>query len=111
MDDETTLQGRFLEHEEFTFTNEKPYVIYGYAGVNNGQTLTMEAGTRVHFHADSGIIVTNGGTLNINGELSTDPEALENEVILEGDRLEPLFKMYLVNGEPFGFLMEVQITP
>ena len=92
MPDETTLQGRFLENDELTFTNEKPYVIYGYAGVGNGQTLTMEAGARVHFHADSGIIVTDGGTLNINGDLSTDQEALENEVILEGDRLEPLFE-------------------
>ncbi|MEO1033481.1 MAG: right-handed parallel beta-helix repeat-containing protein [Bacteroidota bacterium] len=89
--DETTLQGRFLEDDELTFTNERPYVIYGYAGVGAGQTLTMEPGTRVHFHADSGIIVTDGGTLNINGALSTDPEAQENEVILEGDRLEPLF--------------------
>lgn len=90
--DETTLQGRFLDNSELTFTNEKPYVIYGYAGVNDGQTLTMEAGARVHFHADSGIIVTDGGTLNINGALSTDLDALENEVILEGDRLEPLFE-------------------
>ncbi len=90
--DETTLQGRFLEDDELTFTNEKPYVIYGYAGVNTGQTLTMEAGTRVHFHADSGIIVTDGGNLNINGALSTDQDELENEVILEGDRLEPLFE-------------------
>lgn len=90
--DETTLQGRFLEDEELTFTNEKPYVIYGYAGVDDGQTLTMEAGARVHFHADSGIIVTDGGTLNINGEFSTDQEILENEVILSGDRLEPLFE-------------------
>ncbi len=89
--DETTLQGRFLEDDELTFTNEKPYVIYGYAGVDAGKTLTMEAGTRVHFHADSGIIVTDNGTLNINGELSSDQEALENEVILEGDRLEPLY--------------------
>jgi len=89
--DETTLQGRFLADNELTFTNEKPYVIYGYAGVDAGKTLTMEAGTRVHFHNDSGIIVTNNGTLNINGSLSTDQEALENEVILEGDRLEPLF--------------------
>ena len=89
--DETTLLGRFLENDELTFTNERPYVIYGYAGVGAGQTLTMEAGARVHFHADSGIIVTQGGTLNINGALSTDQEALENEVILEGDRLEPLF--------------------
>ncbi len=90
--DETTLQGRYLENDELTFTNEKPYVIYGYAGVGAGQTLTMESGARVHFHADSGIIVTEGGTLNINGELSTDQDALENEVILEGDRLEPLFE-------------------
>ncbi|WP_299122457.1 hypothetical protein [uncultured Winogradskyella sp.] len=90
-DDETTLQGRFLEDDELTFTSEKPYVIYGYAGVNAGKTLTMEAGARVHFHADSGIIVTNNGTLNINGALSSDQEVLENEVILESDRLEPLY--------------------
>jgi len=90
--DETTLQGRYLENDELTFTNEKPYVIYGYAGVGVGQTLTIEPGARVHFHADSGIIVTEGGTLNINGELSTDQEILENEVILEGDRLEPLYE-------------------
>jgi hypothetical protein len=89
--DETTLQGRFLEGEELTFTNEKPYVIYGYAGVGMGNTLTMEPGARVHFHANSGIIVTDGGTLNIAGELSDDQDVLENEVILEGDRLEPLY--------------------
>lgn len=89
--DETTLQGRFLENTELTFTNQKPYVIYGYAAVGDGQTLTMQAGTRVHFHSESGIIVTNNATLNINGELSTDQNILENEVILEGDRLEPLF--------------------
>lgn len=89
--DTTTLQGRFLEDSELTFTNEKPYVIYGYAGVGAGKTLTIEAGARVHFHADSGIIVTNNGSLNINGELSTDQETLENEVILAGDRLEPLY--------------------
>lgn len=90
--DETTLQGRFLTDEELTFTNEKPYVIYGYAGVGAGKTLTMEAGARVHFHADSGIIVTDGATINIDGDISSDQDALENEVILEGDRLEPLYE-------------------
>ncbi|WP_299111010.1 hypothetical protein [uncultured Winogradskyella sp.] len=90
--DETALQGRFLEDSELTFTNEKPYVIYGYAGVDTGKTLTMEAGARVHFHADSGIIVTDGATLNINGDISTNQETLENEVILQGDRLEPLYE-------------------
>lgn len=90
--DETNLQGRFLNDDELTFTNEKPYVIYGYAGVDSGKTLTMEAGARVHFHADSGILVTANASLNINGALSTNPVDLENEVILEGDRLEPLFE-------------------
>lgn len=90
--DETTLQGRFLDDDELTFTNEKPYVIYGYAGVDEGETLTIEAGARVHFHAESGIIVTNGASLNINGSISNDHENPENEVILEGDRLEPIFE-------------------
>ncbi|MCB4809137.1 hypothetical protein LG651_12835 [Tamlana sp. 62-3] len=88
---ETELQGRELLPEELTFTNQKPYVIYGFATVPENQTLTIEAGSRVHFHADSGIIVSNNASLQINGELSSDQETLENEVIFEGDRLEPLF--------------------
>lgn len=93
---ETSLEGRFLTEDELTFTNERPYVIYGYMAVGDPDgitptTLTMEPGTRVHFHADSGIIVGDNGTLVINGDISTDQEALENEVILEGDRLETSF--------------------
>ncbi|WP_299210819.1 hypothetical protein [uncultured Dokdonia sp.] len=93
---ETTLEGRFLTDDELTFTNEKPYVIYGYMAVGSPdgstpKTLTIEAGARVHFHADSGIIVGDNGTLDINGALSTDAELLENEVIFEGDRLETSF--------------------
>jgi hypothetical protein len=89
--DETTLQGRFLENNELTFTNEKPYVIYGYAAVGDGDVLTIEAGARVHFHANSGLLVTNNASLKVNGALSADQELLESEVIFEGDRLEPLF--------------------
>jgi len=104
--DETTLQGRFLEDNELTFTNEKPYVIYGFAAVDEGDVLTIEAGARVHFHANSGLLVTNNASLKVNGELSADQEVLENEVIFEGDRLEPLFAdvpgqwstIYLFNG-------------
>ncbi|NQX84979.1 MAG: hypothetical protein HRT67_03605 [Flavobacteriaceae bacterium] len=90
--DETTLQGRFLEDNELNFTNEKPYVIYGYAAVNDGKTLTIDPGARVHFHADSGLLVTEGGSLQVNGTPSTDAELMEGEVIFEGDRLEPLFQ-------------------
>lgn len=89
--DDTTLQGRFLENDELTFTNELPYVIYGYAAVNEGDVLTIEAGARVHFHANSGLLVTNNASLKVNGALSFDQDLLENEVIFEGDRLEPLF--------------------
>lgn len=91
MDDETTIQGRFLTDAELTFTNEKPYVIYGYAAVDDTKTLTVEAGSRVHFHANSGLLVTGGGSLQVNGVPSTDPGLMEGEVIFEGDRLEPGF--------------------
>jgi len=88
---ETELQGRELLPTELTFTNEKPYVIYGFAAVPNGETLTINAGARLHFHSNSGLIVSEDATLNVNGAYSTDQELLENEVIFEGDRLEPSF--------------------
>lgn len=88
---EIRVEGFFLEDDQLNFTNEKPYVIYGYAAVPENSTMSIEAGSRIHFHQDSGILVSNGASLNINGELSTDPELMENEVIFEGDRLEPEF--------------------
>ena len=91
-DDETTIQGRFLTDPELTFTNEKPYVIYGYAAVDNSKTLTIDAGARVHFHANSGLLITDGGSLKVNGLPSTDLELMEGEVIFEGDRLESVFE-------------------
>jgi len=88
---ETELQGRELLPTELTFTKEKPYVIYGFATIPNGETLTIEAGSRLHFHENSGIIVSNGASINVNGAYSNDLDLLENEVIFEGDRLEPGF--------------------
>ena len=88
---ETELQGRELLPEELTFTNNKPYVVYGFAAVPNGETLTIDAGARVYFHSDSGLIVSDGASLQVNGTFSNDQDTLENEVIFEGDRLEPTF--------------------
>lgn len=88
---ETDLQGRELQPNELTFTNEKPYVIYGFAAVPNGETLTIDPGVRIHFHNNSGLLVSEGASIHINGDYSTAQDALENEVILEGDRLEPDF--------------------
>ncbi|WP_046745495.1 hypothetical protein [Kordia zhangzhouensis] len=87
---ETRIEGFFLEDSELTWTNEKPYVVYGYAAVGENKVLNIEAGARVHFHANSGIIVGNMGSLQVNGLLSST-ENMENEVIFEGDRLEPSF--------------------
>lgn len=77
-----------INGNELKFTNQKPYVIYGYAAVPSGKTVTFDAGARVHFHADSGLIVTNNTSINVNGTISTT-DKLENEVIFESDRLEP----------------------
>lgn len=88
---ETDIQGRELLPEELIFTNTKPYVIYGFAAVPNGETATINPGARLHFHNNSGLLVTEGGSIKINGAYSTDQKLLENEVILEGDRLEPNF--------------------
>lgn len=77
-----------INGNEFEWGNDKPYVIYGYAAVPTGKTLNVHPGARIHFHADSGLIVGNGATLKVNGQ-SSNTVALENEVIFEGDRLEP----------------------
>ena len=103
-EDGTVLEtnGRNLSHthpdngNEYLFKTDKPYVVYGYASVPDGETLTIPAGARVHFHADSGLVVQQGGTLHIDGSTSVTA-ALENEVIFEGDRLEPDF--YDVPGQ------------
>lgn len=89
--EELFIDGFFLDDEHLHFTNEKPYVIFGFAGVPSGKTLTIDAGARIHFHANSGMIVANNGSLQANGEISQDPEAMENEIIFQGDRLEPGF--------------------
>ncbi|WP_264538556.1 DUF5123 domain-containing protein [Flavobacterium sp. N1736] len=73
---------------ELIFNKQKPYVIYGFAGVPENKTVTFEAGARVYFHANSGLFVANKASLQINGTVSTT-EKLENEVVFEGDRLEP----------------------
>jgi hypothetical protein len=84
-----------IHGNEFHFTNEKPYVIYGFAGIPAGKELVIDPGARVHFHAQSGIVVKPGGSLKVGDGWTppVDPELnpLQNEVVFEGDRLEPGF--------------------
>jgi len=84
-------EGFYLSDQHLVFTNDKPYVIYGYAAVESGKTLTINAGSRVHFHQDSGLYIDDNATLLVNGALSIDQELLENEVVFEGDRLEDVY--------------------
>jgi hypothetical protein len=85
-----------ITNAELNWTNQKPYVVYGYAAVPTGSTLTIGEGTRVYFHADSGLVVDNGATLKIEGQLNdtnTEGEIINRrEVTFEGDRLEPGFE-------------------
>lgn len=80
----TTINGRFLTDAELNFTNTKPTVIYGYAAVAANKTLTIDAGARIHFHSNSGLIIDDKATLKVNGTLS-------EKVVFEGDRLENSF--------------------
>ncbi|WP_034057920.1 hypothetical protein [Lacinutrix jangbogonensis] len=88
---ETEIQGRELLTSELTFTSQRPYVIFGYATVPSGETLIIDAGARVHFHANSGLLVSENASLQVNGSLSADQDLMENEVVFESDRLEPAF--------------------
>ncbi len=81
----TNLKGRFLTDAELlTFTSAKPTVIYGFAAVAKNKTLTIEAGAKVYFHDNSGIIIDDKATLKVKGTLAS-------KVIFEGDRLEHSF--------------------
>lgn len=90
--EEERIQGFYLGDDQLIFTNDKAYIIYSFAAVPTGKTLTIEAGARIHFHADSGILVSEGASLKVNGEFSKDREKLENEVIFQGDRLGSEFQ-------------------
>lgn len=98
-----------INGNELHFTNKKPYVIYGYAAVPNDKTAIFDAGSRVFFHTNSGLIVGKNASLQINGSASNST-TLENEVVFEGDRLEPEYASIPGQWGQFGLQMAVQTT-
>jgi hypothetical protein len=69
--------------------NDKPHVVYGvvavgYPGLDSNQTLTIPAGTNVHFHNKSSMIVYKS-TLQVQGGEGS-------EVVFTGDRLDPYYR-------------------
>lgn len=69
------------------WTNDKPHLIFGYAVVDSGCKLTMMPGTKVHLHVGGVLWIYLDGTLEILG-------AHGNEVVIQGDRLEPAYKEF-----------------
>ena len=63
-----------------TWPNDKPHVIYDYAAITGGNTLTIQQGTDIFLHKGA-ILYVYQSELNINGVLG-------DEVTLQGDRLE-----------------------
>ncbi len=82
--EEITVDGFYLNGNQ-VWGNDKPYVIYGYAGVNQGNKLIIEKGARIYFHANSGLLVEKNASLRIKG-------TLDEKVLITGDRLESFYK-------------------
>lgn len=66
-----------------TWTAEKPYLVYDYAYVDSTSTLTIEPGTKIHFHKDAGLYVR--GTVIADGNF-------QNQILFTADRLEDTYK-------------------
>ena len=72
------------EHEHTHWTNDKPWVIYGWAVVDSLGKLTIDPGTRIYVHSGGGIWVYRYGNIQVNG--TTD-----EPVYFAGDRRESFF--------------------
>lgn len=70
--------------ETVIWTNEKPYVVYGYAVIDSYGELIIEQGTKVYFHEGSGLWAYVDGVLKVKG-------TVENPVYFGGDRLEEFY--------------------
>jgi len=90
LDNQTTIEGFYLGdthvHDKNTLTldNTKPYVVYGYAIIPENQILTIQEGTEIYFHKNSGIIGLSGSAIQAKG-------TIEKPILLRSDRLEPAY--------------------
>jgi hypothetical protein len=86
----------YADFNEGTWPNDKPHVIYNYTAIDSAKTLTIQAGTKVHFHKNS-ILYVYKGSLQVEG-------ALGNEVVFQGDRLEPYYQS--IAGQWYGIYFQ-----
>lgn len=71
-------------NETTVWTNEKPYVVYGWAVVDSLGTLQIQPGTKIYFHANSGLWVYRYGNLQAIG-------SKEHPILFRSDRLDEWF--------------------
>lgn len=64
---------------------DKPHIIYGYLLVNEGETLEIPNGCRLHFAPSAGLWVYDGASLKVRGTLS-------EPVTFQGMRLEKYYE-------------------
>lgn len=80
-------QDAYFHYSDTTNTgiwpNDKPHVIYNFAGIPEGESLTIQAGTNIYLHKKALLFVYKS-SLNING-------TKDNPVTFQGDRLEPIY--------------------
>lgn len=82
----------YKDLNEGIWPNDKPHVIYGYAAVDSAKTLEIQAGTNIYMHKNA-ILYIYKGCLKIQGQLN-------QEVIIQGDRLENIYDN--VAGQYYG---------
>ncbi|GAB4279554.1 MAG: hypothetical protein Kow0068_03580 [Marinilabiliales bacterium] len=79
--DANYISGKMITNDT-VWTSERPFLIYNSVGIDSNVTLTIEEGTQIYFHKNSGMIVW--GTLIVNG-------SYDNPVVFQGDRLESYY--------------------
>ncbi len=70
--------------ETIHWTNDKPYVIYGYGVVDSCCTLIIDPGVKVYFHGGGGLWVYKYGRIDAEG-------TVDERITFQGDRLEALY--------------------
>jgi hypothetical protein len=67
--------------ENTTWTSEKPHVIYGDIIIEDGATLTIEAGSEIYLHNNSWLVISSGSSIHAIGG--------KNEIIwFQSDRFD-----------------------
>lgn len=75
------MRGKIID-KDTTFTAERPFLIYDSLRVNENSLLTLQAGTRLHFHDKA--------QMRVYGQLIADG-TLDAPIVFRGDRLDKMF--------------------